>query len=114
MEKQTKKEITAQYKERDIIGGVYLIRNLESGKLFLDVDTNIGAIQNRFNFAVRTNTCVQMKLQKDWNAQKGQGFEFEVLETLEKDNGQSTQEFKADLAVLKEIWQEKLSGSEFY
>ena len=110
-----KKKILAQYKEREIIGGVYLIRNTLNNKILLDVATDLQSIRNRFEFAQKTGSCVNPKLQKDW-AEHGCGaFILEVSEQLVKGNAQSDSEFKADIEFLKEIWFDKLSVSEeFY
>ena len=104
----------AQYKEREIIGGVYVIRNLSKNKLLLDAAQDINGSRNRFEFSVKTGSCVYMKLQNDWNEQKGEQFVFEILEELKKGETQSPAEFKADIELLKQIWLEKLSGENFY
>jgi hypothetical protein len=55
-----------------------------------------------------------MRLQKDWTEYGSGSFVYEVAEELEKGETQTITEFKADLALLKEIWFEKLSDKEFY
>ena len=111
MDKKTKKEMQAQYREREIIGGVYIIRNTSKNKLFLDADTDINGSKNRFEFAVKTGSCVHPKLQNDW---VGGQFVFEVLEELKKGEAQSLTEFKEDIDLMKQIWLEKLSGENLY
>jgi hypothetical protein len=55
-----------------------------------------------------------MKLQSDWNKQGSEQFVFEVLEELKKNETQTMDEFKADIALLKEIWLEKLADNDLY
>ena len=110
----TKKELIAQYKERETTGGVYIIRNTRNNKLLLDAATDIKIVRNRFEFAHKTGSCVNMKLQKDW-AEHGSGsFVLEVLEELRKGETQTDKEFKADIDLLKEMWSEKLKDEEMY
>jgi len=112
--KQTKKELQDMYKERDIVGGVYAIRNTLNNKVFLDAATDIRGIKNRFEFAQKTGSCIHVKLQEDWDMAGGGQFTFEALEELKKGETQTTEEFKADLRLLKEMWLETLSGTELY
>ena len=110
-----KKKILAQYKERERIGGVYLIRNTLNNKILLDAAADLQSIRNRFEFAQKTGSCVNPKLQKDWFEHGCGAFVLEVPEQLVKGNTQTDADFKADLEFLKEIWFDKLSVSEdFY
>jgi hypothetical protein len=111
---KTRKELQAQYKERKIIGGVYAIKNTRKDKLLLDVSTDLRGSSNRFDFAKKTGSCVNVKLQSDWNEQGSDDFAFEVLEESEKGETQTDAEFKADIDLLKEMWLERLSGGNLY
>jgi len=111
---KSKKELQAQYKEREIVGGVYVIKNTLSNKILLKAATNLQGSKNRFEFSQKTGSCVDMKLQKDWNKDGGEQFVFEVLEELKKGETQTSKEFKDDIDVLKEIWLEKLSDKDLY
>jgi len=111
---KTKKELQAQYKEREVIGGVYAIKNMLNNKLLLAVTTDLQGSKNRFAFSLKTGSCVDMKLQGDWRNHGSEQFVFEVLEELKKGNAQTAEEFKADIDTLKEIWLDKLSGRDFY
>jgi len=105
----TRKEYQTQYSERKIIGGVYAIRNTQSGRLFLDASVDLQGSKNRFAFARNTDSCVYLKLQGDWKALGGEAFALEVLEELEKKENQTPAEFKAEVGLLRELWQEKLT-----
>ena len=111
---QNKKELQNRYKEREVIGGVYSIKNTLNNKVFLDTATDIRGIKNRFEFAQKTGSCIHVKLQSDWDKQGGGQFAFEVLEELQKGEAQTSEGFKADLALLKEMWLENLAGTELY
>ena len=109
-----KKALKAQYKERKVIGGVFVIRNTITGKLLLDAATDLQGSKNRFAFARQTGNCVDMKLQSDWKQQGANAFAFEILEELEKSETQTDAEFSADIKLLKEIWTEKLADKDLY
>ena len=109
-----KNELQAQYKEREIIGGVYSITNMSNQKMLLTATTDLQGRKNRFEFSQKTGSCVEMKLQSDWNKQGGGQFVFEVLEELKKGESQTAEEFRADIDVLGAMWLEKLSDRDFY
>ena len=114
MNEPTKKELRAQYKEREIVGGVYIIRNTLSNRLYLDATLDLRGSRNRFEFARETGSCVYPKLQNDWTKQEGRHFEFQVLEELKRIPTQSDTEFQADIELIKQICLEKLSQDDFY
>ena len=70
--------------------------------------------KNRFEFSRTTGSCVDLKLQSDWDRQGGGQFSFKVLEELEKGETQTEDNFKADIEILKEIWHDKLSDRDLY
>jgi hypothetical protein len=113
-DKKTKKELLTQYKEREIIGGVYTITNTLNNKIFLEATTDLQKSKNRFDFSQKTGSCVHMKLQGDWDKQGGEQFVFEVLDELKKGEAQTMEEFNADIAVLKKMWIDKLSDRDLY
>jgi hypothetical protein len=114
MEKQNKKDILAAYKERKVLGGVYAIRNLENGKMLLLSATEISGSQNRFNFAQKTGSCIDLKLKDDWQKYGNEAFAFVVLEELEKKDTQTLKEFGEDIKILKGLWLEKLDSALLY
>ena len=110
----TKKELKEQYSNREIIGGVYAIKNTLNNKTLLLSTTDMQGSKNRFDFAQKTGSCIDLKLQSDWNNQGGDQFAFEVLEELKKSETQTADGFKADVDLLKEMWLDNLSGADFY
>jgi hypothetical protein len=113
-DKKTKKELIAQYKGREIIGGVYVIRNTLNNNLLLRAAKDWQGSKNRFEFSLKTGSCVDMKLQNDWNKQGGEQFVFEVLEEFKKTETQTEKENKADVEVLREKKKKKMSDRDLY
>ena len=112
--KDAKKELRAQYREREIVGCVYIVRNTRNNRLLLESAADVSSTRNRFEFSQTTGSCVSMKLQKDW-AEHGSGaFAFEVLEELKKGEAQTDAQFKADLELLREMWREKMPDEDYY
>jgi len=113
-DRKAKKELQAQYKEREITGGVFAIKNTLNNKMLLAATTDMQASKNRFEFAQKTGSCVDMKLKNDWNTQGAGQFVLEILEELLKGDTQTDKEFKADVELLKELWLEKLADADLY
>ena len=109
--KESRKELISRYKERKITGGVYTIKNLNTGKFFLHSTTDMRASRNRFDFSKNTGTCTYKNIQEDWTISGPSAFEFEALEELERRDAQTDHEFESDIATLKELWMEKSSSS---
>jgi len=114
VEKQTRKEMQAAYKEHKVIGGICAIKNMANGKMLLSAVVDIQGYKNRFAFSKSTGGCVSTKLQKDWNEFGADAFTFEVLEELIKKETQTPKEFNDDIETLKEIWLEKLDLEMLY
>ena len=110
MSDSSRKERIRQYKERKRVGGVYVIKNTQNGKMLINSAADLRTAENRFEFARTTGSCIDLKLRPDWDRQNGSGFVFEVLEESEKGESQTEAEFRADIELLKEMWIEKLSG----
>ncbi len=108
MDKQQRREAAAAYKTRRQLGGVFQIRNTETGRILLRRTADLRGSQNRFQFAQMTGSCLDYALQADWG-RDGKTFVFEVLEQLTQKETQSEAEFKADGDARVELWQEKLA-----
>lgn len=91
-----------------------MIKNTVSGKLLLLSTRNLQGCINRFDFSKKTNSCVDIKLQKDWQTFGGDVFQLEVLEELEKKVSQTPKEFADDIKMLEELWLEKLNSENMY
>lgn len=105
-----RKELTRQYKDRVQQGGVYAIKNARLDKWLVDCTEDMRAARNRFEFAPDTYLAIA----NDYKAQGGEGFTFEELEGLTRGETQSSQGFRDDLAVLKSLWLDKLTGQALY
>ena len=114
MAQPDRKELIAKYKERKIIGGVYAIKNMTTGRALLLSAQDLQGSKNRFEFAQKTGSCIHPKLKDDWEVYGAKGFEFVTLEELEKLETQTPDEFKEDIKVLTEIWVEKFDPTELY
>jgi group I intron endonuclease len=101
-----KKEAKQDYKLNPPAMGVFQIRNLQNEKVFVGSSLNLAGIFNRSEFALKMGGHANKSLQKDWNAFGAENFAFEILEELEpRENLDS----KKELAVLEDLWLEKLA-----
>lgn len=109
-----KKNASASFAARKKTGGICAVRSTVTGKSLVTAVPDIRGFQNRFSFSQATGSCVQPKLEKDWNEYGAGSFVLEVLETLEKKPDQTDREFAEDIAALKDLWLEKLDPSTLY
>lgn len=109
MDKMTRKKYNASYKNRRLIGGVYMITCTESNKQWLRATKEMSVAQNRFQFSVDTNLTPEMCMIRDWQKYGPAAFNFEVLESIEKEEALSDEEFVEETKLLLEIWEEKMN-----
>ncbi len=114
MEKQNRKELILQYKNRKVTGGIYIIKNITNGKILLLSTTNLQGTKNRFEFSVKMGGCENLKLKEDWKEFGAGAFILEVLEELEKSEAQTQKEFEDDLKMLLSLWFEKFKPVKMY
>ncbi|ADJ26571.1 ArsR family transcriptional regulator [Dehalogenimonas lykanthroporepellens BL-DC-9] len=105
-----RKDLINAYKQRKIIGGVFKVTNTTNGRYLLDSAPDIQARQNAFNFSVTTNNPFDYKMRKDWQEHGASAFTFEILDTLEKKETQSQEQFIEDLKMLEDIQADKLDS----
>jgi hypothetical protein len=109
-----RKQLTNEYKQGEVIGGIYRVTNTRNGMYLLDYATNIQSKQNSFNFMVSSGSCLDYRLKEDLTEFGGEAFSFEILEALEKKKEQTHDEFLDDLKMLEQLWSEKLDSSARY
>lgn len=113
----TRREISKEYKERRLRGGVYTITNTRSGKYLIGHAANLASVRNRFDFAVTTGSAVHPKLRTDWEEAGdavGSVFRLDVLEELEQRPDQTQAEFMEDLKTLEQLHRADLDPSNAY
>ncbi len=79
---KTRKEIKEDYKLLKPKLGVYQIRNLQNGKVYIASSINLGSAENSQLFQLGANSHPNSDLQKDWQSFGAGNFTFEILHEL--------------------------------
>lgn len=102
-----KKEIKRQYKQTIQPMGIYQIRNINNGKIFIGFTKNLNAVFNSIRLQLKTGTFVNRELQMDFNEIGETQFAFEIVDRLEpKEDPQY--DYTDDLKTLEVMWLEKI------
>lgn len=104
---KSKSELKKEYKNRKIPMGIYQIKNLNNGKVFIGSSANLDGIINRSRFALNYGSHRNIELQNDWKKLGENKFTFEVLDYLEPKEGE-TIDYKEELVLLEQLWLEKI------
>jgi len=102
-----KKEAKKQYKQNIRPMGVFQVRNLTSGKIFIDSGLNIQGKINGCSFQLSLGSHMNKDLQEDFNEIGINNFSFEIIDYL-KPKEDMKMDYSDDLKALEEIWIEKL------
>lgn len=104
---KTRKELKDEYKQLKFRMGVFQIRNVVNGKIYIEGSVNLDAIWNRhrteLNFGGHRNTT----LQKEWKEFGEENYKFEVLSEIEHREGESI-DYKKELTLLEKMYIEEL------
>jgi hypothetical protein len=102
-----KKELLRQYKENPRPMGIFQIKNLSSGKIFIGSAVDVNGIINSNKFQLLHRSHMNKELQQDFTMAGEENFSFEILDILEpKDT--PTKDYTDDLKMLLQMWLEKL------
>jgi len=108
MKSQSRKDLAEQYKNREMVGGIYRIVCSGNGKYWLRAAKELKTSQNRFMFSLGIKSCPETCMIREWQAYGPEAFSFEVLEEVKREEDQTEKEFMEDIKVLLELWNEKL------
>ena len=102
-----KKELKKNYKQTSTLMGVYQIKNLANGKIFIGSSKNIPGRINRHKFQLKFGGEDIKELMEDYKKFGEENFSFEILDELKPKN-EAGYDYTEDLEVLEELWLEKL------
>ncbi len=125
MDKAQRKQLTAEYQERERSMGVYQIKNVATGKVYIGGSTNLEALWGREQFMLNMGSHQNQELQKDWKKYGSEGFAFLVLETVKfehklrydykdvlategREPAATVRQYNKEVAALHDKWLEKL------
>lgn len=102
------KEMKQKYKQNPPRGGVYQIKNLVNGKVFIGSSTSVEAKIRARQFEMKMGGTNFIKdLQADLQEFGFENFTFEVLEYLDPDENSLAVD-RQELSLLEAIWLEKM------
>lgn len=102
-----KKTLKDQYKQAVQPMGVYQIKNLANGKIFIGASKNLPGKINSHRFQLKMGSHMNMALQNEFTHFGEINFSFEVLDKLEPKEDPAY-DYGLDLDVLEKMWLEKL------
>jgi hypothetical protein len=113
LDKIRKKELASAYAQSFRPMGVYQIRNVKNGKIYVDGSMDLDGARNRLEFMKQTNLCTLRELQRDWAANGADSFVFEVLDQIKPreetlGNPSELKSYRDEVGALAELWMEKL------
>ena len=104
---EKKRELKRAYRQKPRLMGVYQIRNAVTDRVLVGASLNLDGILNRHKFELKIGSHRNKALQTEWRVFGSASFAFEILDELTPKEG-SGRDYKAELAVLEELWLDKL------
>ena len=103
----SKEELKKQYKQSPPPMGIFRIKNIANGKIFIGRGMNLAGKLNSNKFQLEQGSHMNRALQEDYSHFGEQNFSFEVVDYLEPKEDPNY-DHTEDLKVLEEIWLERL------
>lgn len=102
-----KKDLVFQYKNKEPQIGVFQIKNVKNGKVFIESASNLDKIWNRHHFQLNMGGHPNKRLQQEWNQFGEQAFTFEILSELKVEEGRDTN-YQNELKKLERLFIEEI------
>ena len=104
---KTRKELKDEYKQMKFRMGIFAIRNLVNGKIYVAKSTNLDLIWKSEKFKLDLGGHTNAALQADWKLFGSENFAFEVLHELLPSDDPAVNE-RAELIALEALTIEDL------
>src|SRR4051812_3152922 len=82
MKSEDRKAAVSAYRERNVAAGIYAVRCVPTGAVWVGQAPDLSTIQNRLWFTLRLGNNTHRSLQDAWRADGAEAFTFEILERL--------------------------------
>ena len=99
---KTRKELKQEYKQIKFRMGVFGIRNLANGKLFIGSSLDLKAIWHAQKLQLSMGIHPNSALQADWIALGADNFSYEILDELKETEGREV-DYKKEIKILEEM-----------
>ena len=80
-----RKAAIAEHKKRKALAGVFAVRCLASGQVWVGRAPDVDSIETRLRFGLRAGGHRHPAIQEAWNTHGGDSFAFEIVEAVEED-----------------------------
>ena len=107
-----KKELKKQYKQKQPRMGIFQIKNLVNGKIFVGRGLNVQGIINSAKFQLEHGSHPNSELQRDFKQYGIGNFSYEVVDYLDTKEDSPDYDYTRDLKALEDMWLEKLEPFE--
>lgn len=104
---ETRRDLVRKYKETVRPAGVFAIRNLHSGRVYVAGSLDVEGAMNRARFELGLRSHRNKALLRDWVAHGAAHFSFEVIDRV-KEREDPAFDRAAELEKLLGLWQEEL------
>ncbi len=101
-----KKKLKDDFKNYIPDKGIFMIKNIKSGKVFLGSSLNMHDILKKHKFVLDIGSHREPKLQEDYTEFGADNFSFEILEIL-KLKDEPNYNYEEDLQILEMLWIDK-------
>jgi hypothetical protein len=102
-----RRERIRQYKDAFPSMGVFALRNLANGRVYVGASTNVEGAINRMRFELQRRGHRNAPLMADWLAFGPDQFRFEVLDRVRPSTDPAF-DARAELDAMAELWREEL------
>ena len=96
-----------KYKQTIQPMGIFYIKNMKNGKIYIGSAKNLKGKINRNKFQLKNGLHFNKEMQKDFNEIGEEGFSFDILDYL-KPKEDLNYDYTDELIILEEMWLEKL------
>jgi len=104
---KSKKELKQEYSLKQFRIGVFQIRNIVNGKIFVGSSVNLEAIWNRHKSELKLGGHRNELLQKEWKEFGEDNFKYEILSEIDEKPGENI-DYAKEARKLEEMFIEEL------